>query len=158
LTYINAMFSFLTELRTVKVLNDARTPFPAPWSVDELEACLVVKDGAGQKLAYVYFEDEPGRRIGGKIIGAGRGETDCVQYRETARAIEPPSDVGLAMMKTRCVTGYRARIMLWFSGKSKQLVVLNTQVFIDTTEYIPAHVSGDICCLRTAVRHALRTF
>jgi hypothetical protein len=33
--------------------------FPPPWSVDELEACFVVKDSAGQKLAYVYFK-EPG--------------------------------------------------------------------------------------------------
>jgi hypothetical protein len=36
--------------------------FPPPWSVDELEACFVVTDSAGQKLAYVYYEDEPGRR------------------------------------------------------------------------------------------------
>ena len=35
--------------------------FPPPWSITELEACLVV-DGAGQKLAYVYFEEEPGLR------------------------------------------------------------------------------------------------
>jgi hypothetical protein len=28
------------------------------WSVEELDACFVVKDSAGQKLAYVYFEDE----------------------------------------------------------------------------------------------------
>jgi len=34
--------------------------FPPPWSIDELEACFVVIDSAGQKLAYVYFEDEPG--------------------------------------------------------------------------------------------------
>jgi hypothetical protein len=34
--------------------------FPPPWSVDELEACFVVKDGAGQKLAYVYYENDPG--------------------------------------------------------------------------------------------------
>jgi hypothetical protein len=34
--------------------------FP-PWSVEELETCFVVKDSAGQKLAYVYAEDEPGR-------------------------------------------------------------------------------------------------
>jgi hypothetical protein len=33
--------------------------FPPPWSVEELETCFVVKDNAGQKLAYVYFEDEP---------------------------------------------------------------------------------------------------
>jgi hypothetical protein len=36
--------------------------FPPPWSIDELEACFVVIDSAGQKLAYVYFEEEPGRR------------------------------------------------------------------------------------------------
>ncbi len=33
--------------------------FPPPWAVEELDACLVVKNGAGQKLTYVYFEDEP---------------------------------------------------------------------------------------------------
>jgi hypothetical protein len=34
--------------------------FPLPWSIVELEACFVVIDSAGQKLAYVYFEEEPG--------------------------------------------------------------------------------------------------
>jgi hypothetical protein len=29
------------------------TPLPAPWSVEELDACFVVTDSAGQKLAYV---------------------------------------------------------------------------------------------------------
>jgi hypothetical protein len=35
--------------------------FPPPWSVEELDACFVVIDSTGQKLAYLYFEDEPGR-------------------------------------------------------------------------------------------------
>jgi hypothetical protein len=35
--------------------------FPPPWSIDEFEACFVVIDSTGQKLAYVYFDDEPGR-------------------------------------------------------------------------------------------------
>ena len=34
--------------------------------------------------------------------------------------------------------------MLWFSGKSKQSVVLNSLAFIDATEYIPPQVSGDV--------------
>jgi hypothetical protein len=45
--------------------------FPPPWSIDELEACFVVIDSAGQKLAYVYFEDEPGRRFGGQAAYQG---------------------------------------------------------------------------------------
>ncbi|MGB5180904.1 MAG: hypothetical protein WBO12_01735 [Xanthobacteraceae bacterium] len=42
--------------------------FPPPWTVEELEACFVVRDGNGQQLAYVYFEDEPGRRSAAKLL------------------------------------------------------------------------------------------
>jgi hypothetical protein len=28
--------------------------FPPPWSVEELNDAFIVKDSAGQKLAYVY--------------------------------------------------------------------------------------------------------
>jgi hypothetical protein len=44
--------------------------FPPPWSIDELEPRFVVKDSAGQKLAYVYFEDEPGRGAGARRLQA----------------------------------------------------------------------------------------
>jgi hypothetical protein len=36
--------------------------FPPPWSVEELEACFVVRDASGQKLGYFYYEEEFGRR------------------------------------------------------------------------------------------------
>jgi hypothetical protein len=36
--------------------------FPPPWTVEDIGATFVVTDSAAQKLAYVYFEDEPGRR------------------------------------------------------------------------------------------------
>ena len=42
--------------------------FPPPWTVDELDACFVVQDRSGQKLTYVYFEDEPGRRSAAKLL------------------------------------------------------------------------------------------
>jgi hypothetical protein len=42
--------------------------FPPPWSVEELEACFVVKDNGGQKLAYIYFENDPGRRSAAKLL------------------------------------------------------------------------------------------
>jgi hypothetical protein len=42
--------------------------FPPPWSVEDIGAAFVVTDGAGQKLAYIYFEDEPGRRWAAKLL------------------------------------------------------------------------------------------
>jgi hypothetical protein len=42
--------------------------FPPPWSIEELDACFVVKDHSGQKLTYIYFEDEPGRRSAAKLL------------------------------------------------------------------------------------------
>jgi hypothetical protein len=42
--------------------------FPPPWSIEELEACFVVRDHSGQALAYVYFEEEPGRRSAAKLL------------------------------------------------------------------------------------------
>jgi len=42
--------------------------FPPPWSIEELDACFVVRDHSGQQLAHVYFEDEPGRRSAAKLL------------------------------------------------------------------------------------------
>jgi hypothetical protein len=41
--------------------------FPRPWSVEEQDACFVVRDRGGQALAYLYFEEEPGRRSAAKM-------------------------------------------------------------------------------------------
>ena len=45
-----------------------RRRFPPPWSVEETDACFIVTDHAGQKLAYVYFENEPGRRSAASLL------------------------------------------------------------------------------------------
>jgi hypothetical protein len=44
--------------------------FPPPWSVEELgaHARFVVRDDSGQKLAYVYFEDESERRSAANLL------------------------------------------------------------------------------------------
>jgi len=42
--------------------------FPPPWSVEEGETYFVVKDNDGQQLAYVYYENEPGRRSAAKLL------------------------------------------------------------------------------------------
>ncbi|MGB3744344.1 MAG: hypothetical protein WBD11_07430 [Xanthobacteraceae bacterium] len=42
--------------------------FPPPWIVEEQAACFVVRDHNGQALAYIYYEDEPGRRSAAKLL------------------------------------------------------------------------------------------
>jgi hypothetical protein len=58
---------FLAKRSTVQtnaahVLTMADRRFPPPWTVEDIGAAFVVKDCTGQRLAYVYFEEEPGAR------------------------------------------------------------------------------------------------
>jgi hypothetical protein len=46
----------------------SRRRFPPPWSIDETLACFIVRDRDKQALAYVYFEDEPGRRTSANLL------------------------------------------------------------------------------------------
>jgi len=36
--------------------------FPPPWTAEPTPNCFIVRDADGQQLAYVYYENEPGRR------------------------------------------------------------------------------------------------
>jgi hypothetical protein len=42
--------------------------FPPPWSVEERPACFIVNDASGQGIAYVYYEEESGRRTAAKLM------------------------------------------------------------------------------------------
>ena len=42
--------------------------FPPPWIAEETDACFIVRDARRQALAYVYFEEEPGRRSAAKLL------------------------------------------------------------------------------------------
>jgi hypothetical protein len=42
--------------------------FPPPWTVEEGAPCFIVRDANRQAVAYVYCEDEPGRRTTAKLL------------------------------------------------------------------------------------------
>ena len=54
--------------------------FPRPWSVEEQDACFVVRDQSGQRLAYIYFEDEPGRRSAAKLLTKDEARRIAVNF------------------------------------------------------------------------------
>ena len=58
----------LAERALRVIVPDAYRRFPPLWTVEEQEACFTVRDRGGQALAYVYFEDEPGRRAAAKLL------------------------------------------------------------------------------------------
>jgi len=45
-----------------------RRHFRPPWLVEDLASCFVVKTRGGQELAYIYYEDDPRRRLIVKLL------------------------------------------------------------------------------------------
>ena len=56
------------DRRAALVLALMSRRFPPPWSVEETDACFIVRDANRQALAYVYFEEEPGRRAAAHLL------------------------------------------------------------------------------------------
>ena len=61
--------------------------FPPPWTIEDIGAAFVVKDGGGQKLVYVYCESEPGRRSAAELVTKDEVRRSC--YEESERACQP---------------------------------------------------------------------
>lgn len=56
---------------------------PPLWSVEDIGAAFVVKDSTGQKLAYLYCEEEPGRRSSVKLLTKDEARR-IAEFREAA--------------------------------------------------------------------------
>jgi hypothetical protein len=77
--------SLLNSPSVLRTMNARR--LPPPSSVKELDACFVVTDSAGQKFAYVYYEEELGRRSAAKLLRQRSGAPpDRCKYCQAAGA------------------------------------------------------------------------
>ena len=56
-----------------------------------MDACFIIRDAKGQALAYVYFEEEPGRRSAAKLPydEARRIAANITKLPECCRAVRP---------------------------------------------------------------------
>ena len=55
--------------------------FPPPWSVEETDACFIVRTPRAQALAAVYCEEEPGRPAAAPLPAA-RGPAHRCEHRQ----------------------------------------------------------------------------
>jgi hypothetical protein len=46
----------------------AERRFPPPWTAEVTPNCSMVRDGNGQALSYIYYENELGRRSAAKLL------------------------------------------------------------------------------------------
>ena len=64
--------------------------FPPPWTIEETDACFIVRDANGQALAYVYFEEEPGRQSAAKLLSKDEARRIAANITKLPELLKKP--------------------------------------------------------------------
>ena len=73
----------------------AERRFPPPWSVDDPDTklgqdCFIVRDANSYPLAYVYFEDDPGRRSAAHLMTPDEARRIAVNIAKLPGLLQRP--------------------------------------------------------------------
>ena len=86
-----------TALRIRAAARRCKVPverrFPPPWTAEETDACFIVKDHNGMAVAYVYFEDEPGRRTAANLLTRDEARRIAANIAKLPELVSPKRQI-----------------------------------------------------------------
>ena len=87
-TYAGAHSAKSSAVAYSRLINSRRGP---TGSAEETDACFIVCDHNRQALAYVYFEEEPGRRAAAKLLTRDEARRVATNVAKLADLLRSPS-------------------------------------------------------------------
>jgi hypothetical protein len=74
-------------------VTESRRRFPPPWTVEEFRGIsYIVRDANNFAVAYVYFENEPGRRAAANLMSKDEARKIAAGIAKLPELLKRPQD------------------------------------------------------------------